>query len=93
MAVKTIATLTVLGGLALGGCAPQIRWDKAGATPQSFAQAKLNCIQTANSSVPGYMAFGPPLMVAAAAAGHEEAQQNVFNTCMEAQGWTGTRVR
>lgn len=92
MAKRTVA-LSMIGMLTLTACAPVIRWDKAGATPQSFAQAKLNCIQTANASVPGYMAFGPPLMVAAAAAGHEEAQQNVFNTCMEAQGWTGTRIR
>lgn len=60
---------------------------KPGASHQDFARAKLNCIQVANASTPGYMAIGSPLMVAAAAAGNQEAKQNTFETCMEADGW------
>lgn len=74
-------------GVSLVACQRVPNFVKPGANAQDFARTKLNCIQVANASTPGYMAIGSPLMVAAAAAGNQEARQSTFETCMQADGW------
>lgn len=87
--MRRLLTVAVVGTLSLAGCVPPpITWLKPGATPQSFAQDKLTCIQTANATVGGFTAVGTPLMLAVAADSNRQQKQQVFNTCMEAQGWT-----
>lgn len=82
--------LALVGLLALTACQRVPNFVKPGANSQDFARAKLTCMETANSTVGGYMAIGSPLMVAAAAGGNQEAKQQVFETCMQADGWTIT---
>lgn len=83
--MKRLVIIAVL--LGLGACQRVPNFVKPGASHQDFARAKLNCIAESNADVGGFMAIGSPLMIAAAAAGNQEQKQNVFNTCMEADGW------
>lgn len=87
MTKKLAAALAL--STAIGGCVPPpITWIKPGATTQSFAQDKLVCIQVATSTVGGFTAIGTPMMLAVAADANNQQKQQVFNTCMEAKGYT-----
>lgn len=87
MTKKFAAALTL--STALAGCVPPpVTWIKPGATTQSFAQDKLICIQVATSTVGGFEAIGTPMMLAIAADANNQQKRQVFDTCMEAKGWT-----
>jgi hypothetical protein len=83
---KSIAVAAALA-IALSGCAKQFVFDKPNLTNQDFNADKLYCLQTANSTVGGYTAFGTLLMIAVAAEANKNAKQDVFNTCMQARGY------
>jgi len=61
---------------------------KPGATNASFNADKLECIQTASATVGSQAEMGSMLFVAAAEAGYQHQKQEVFNTCMQAKGYT-----
>lgn len=83
-----LLTTTALA-LCLGatGCTQLPIFAKPGATPQQNAAAALRCTQTANGSVPGFFAMGPPLLLAVAADNNQRQKQNIYNLCMEADGY------
>jgi hypothetical protein len=84
--LKNICALALAASLA--ACAkPVTVWDKTGITTQSFSADRLECTQTANATVPGYLAAGTLLMVAVAAEAHNDAVNQAFSDCMQAKGY------
>lgn len=84
---RLLATTAVALCLGATGCVQLPIFAKPGATPQDNARATLRCKQTAYATVPGFAAIGPPLMVAVAADSNRQQKQDIFNLCMEADGY------
>jgi hypothetical protein len=91
--MKAFLKSTMAGGafvgvpLALSACAQPQHFTKAGATTQSFAADKLGCMETARADNGSQLAFGSLQFVAVAAAAHNQAVQETFDTCMQARGY------
>jgi hypothetical protein len=84
--LKNICALALAASLV--ACAkPVTVWDRPGTTTQSFSADRLECTQTANATVPGYLAAGTLLMVAVAADAHNNAVSQAFSDCMQAKGY------
>jgi hypothetical protein len=63
-------------------------FDKPGTTNQSFNADKLECMATTNGVAQQYSVMGNIYMIAAVAAANQRNQEDVFNTCMQARGYT-----
>jgi hypothetical protein len=91
---STLFALPVIVGLA--GCAaptPGFIWNKADATSQSYAADSFRCKQTARETAPGggFAMGGLAFVVIASAvqaSNTHNTQQQVFNECMAALGYT-----
>jgi hypothetical protein len=90
--------LAILALLLLSGCTapvPGYTWNKTAATQADFASDSFGCKQTARATVPGGgVAVGGLAFVLIATAVRAEnthnGQQQVYNECMAALGYTPT---
>lgn len=81
--------LLVLCLVTLCGCAarkPLVFDPPPGATRLDFARARYQCMEETQEAG-NYTAFGPPLLVAAAARAAARKQRNFMVACMEARGY------
>ena len=86
MASRTLAALAVAATLA--ACAPT-RFDAPpGVTEAQFHRDNVKCQAVAKGIVGDSIAFGPPLFVAAAAAGHDAEVRKTHDECMLGEGYT-----
>ena len=86
--LKKISALILAAGLA--ACAQPHIFTKAGANNQSFNADKLECTAIANSVAQQYSGFGNIYMIAAIAESNQRNRTDVFDTCMQARGYTLT---
>ena len=80
--------MAFLLALALAGCATNMRWVKAGATPADFDQDKTTCLYEAKKAT-GSIGYAGPGMGNAIAQGIEQGmRENEIGTlCMKTKGW------
>jgi len=79
--------LALSGLLALCGCADHVLFNQPYGQAR-FYQDKLSCFREANATIGGYVAWGAPLMVAAAAQGNTNAKMEYTKECMQGKGYT-----
>jgi hypothetical protein len=91
---KSIAIAAAVAAT-LAGCAPQLAWEKTGQfyTAQEFNADKLRCLQASNAAVGDTLAFGSFDLVALSLIATATAKKDVFNTCMQALGWSLAPLR
>lgn len=88
MATRTLATAALAATLAIAACAPTVFDPPPGGTEAQFHRDNLKCAAIAHGIVGDSLAFGPPLFVAAAAAGHNNAMRQAHDECMLGEGYT-----
>jgi len=86
MAIKTLAALAAV--LAMAACAPTKFDMPPGTTEAQFHRDNLACALEAKQIVGESFAFGPPLFVAAAQAGHDNAMRAAHDECMLGKDYT-----
>jgi hypothetical protein len=94
---RAAGSLLLLGLVAwLGGCAPAARyaWQKSGASTQDFNKDKYRCQQESTrqsyTSQPVYN-FATGQYMGQEARGGAYTDSELFNSCMQAAGWTLVR--
>lgn len=87
MTTKTLpAALAAV--LLLSACAPTVFDPPPGGNEAQFHRDNLECAAMARGIVGDSFAFGPPLFVAAAAAGHNNAMRKAHDECMLGKSYT-----
>ena len=88
---KHLTNICALGlAASLVACAQPHIFTKAGADNQSFNADKLECEGIAKGQNGPMVAMGSLTFIAIASAAHQQAQQETFDTCMQARGYTLT---
>lgn len=86
MATKRIAALAIT--LAIAACAPTVFDLPPGADQAQFHRDNLECAMAAKSIVGETFVMGPPLMIAAAQIGHNNAMKAAHDECMLGKSYT-----
>jgi hypothetical protein len=81
--MKKLAPVALL----VAACAPTQFAPGADKDPAAFEVDSAKCRMTAKAVTPGITAFGPPLLIAAAASRHNQDLKEEFNDCMVVSGW------
>jgi hypothetical protein len=86
MAYKTLPAFALLATLA--ACAPTKFDGPPGTTEAQFHRDNFECAAAAKGLVGDQFVMGPPLMIAAAQIGHDNAMRAAHDECMLGKSYT-----